>query len=54
MISTFWWMIGYPEEIIEDADPRQKHLKHLMCRQIEQSNISLRSVKKKRKNKNKK
>ncbi len=33
----------FPEEI--KADPRQKRLKHLMCKQIRESNIRLKSIK---------
>jgi len=37
MIRGIWWLMGYPDELLENADPRQAHLKHLMCRQIEKS-----------------
>ena len=42
-METIYWLMGYTEE--QEADERQKHLKHLACRQIEDSKeISLKKV----------
>ena len=37
-----YWLLGYEEEA--EANERQKHLKHLLCRQIEQSKLKLNKV----------
>jgi len=43
-METIYWLLGYEEEV--KADERQKHLKHMACRQIEESkDIKLKKVK---------
>ena len=39
-----YWLLGFEDEV-ENADERQKHLKHLLCRQIEESKLKLNKVK---------
>ena len=41
-MNTIYWLLGYEDEI--EADERQKHLKYLACRQIEESKLKLKSV----------
>jgi len=41
-MNTIYWLLGYEDEI--QADERQKHLKYLSCRQIEESKIKLKKV----------
>jgi hypothetical protein len=46
-MNNIYWLLGYPDETeLEQADEKQKHLKHIMCRQIEKSNkITLNNIK---------
>ncbi len=41
-METIYWLLGYEEDV--EADERQKHLKHLACRQIEESKIKLHKI----------
>jgi hypothetical protein len=41
MIKSIWWVLGYPDEELEQADHRQKNLKHLVCKQIRDSKLVL-------------
>ena len=44
MIRTIYWILGYPDELLEEADERQKHLKHICCKQIRDSRLMLKKV----------
>jgi len=44
MIKSIWWLLGYPDELLEEADTRQKHLKHMVCKQIKESKLNLKKV----------
>ena len=45
MIKSIWWVMGYSDELLEEADERQTHLKHMVCRQIKESTVMLKRVK---------
>ena len=36
---------GFGDELLEEADERQTHLKHMVCRQIKESTVMLKRVK---------
>ena len=44
MIKTIYWILGYADELLEQADERQKHLKHLCCKQIRESRLKMKKV----------
>jgi hypothetical protein len=42
MLKSIYYILGYDDYVLEEADEKQKHLKHLICKQIKLSNIKLR------------
>ena len=38
-MSYLYWLLGLEEEEKDDIKDRQKHLKYLCCKNIEQNNI---------------